>query len=154
VRRDREAFDAAFAHIRDDPALPRLAAACDHIAAPLLCTPSTASPRQPTCCVAQLWDQAAALQIILNSKAESWALSSCGTAAQVNEGPSAVELFALLDGDPALLFDYCASGVVFEDVGCLTTCLKLVQADRSVRILRVENGFSFHFLPPVVLPKS
>jgi hypothetical protein len=142
VRRDRVAFDAAFAHIRDDPALPRLAAACDRIAAPLLDTPAPTSLKQPTRCVSQLWDQAAALQIILDSKAESWALSSCGTLAPADEGPSAVELFALLDGDPALLFDYCASGVVFEDIGCLTTCLKLVQADRSVRILRVENGFS------------
>jgi hypothetical protein len=137
VRRDREAFDAAFSRIQNDPALPRLQAACDDIGKML--QPVSDAVRQPTRRVSQLWDQATALQILLHSKAVSWALSSCGEIDPSREGPSAVELFALLDGDNALVFDYCAAGIVFEDVGCLTTCLKLVQADKSVRIVRVEN---------------
>jgi hypothetical protein len=141
VRRDRQAFEAAFARIRDDPALPRLAVACENIEAPLSCKTAATSLRQPTRSVSQLWDQAAALRIILDSRAQSWALSACGTVALASEGPSAVELFSLRDGDPALLFDYCAADVMFEDVGGLATCLELVQADPCVRILRVENGF-------------
>jgi hypothetical protein len=137
VRQDREAFDTAFSRIQNDPALLRLQAACDNIASSLQLAPDAV--RQPTRRVSQLWDQAAALQILLHSKAVSWALSSCGEIDPSREGPSAVELFALLDGDYALVFDYCAAGIVFEDVGCLTTCLKLVQADKSVRIVRVEN---------------
>ena len=137
VQRDQKAFDAAFANIKDDPTLPRLAAACDRIAASL---GAPEAIRQPTQSVAQLSDQAAALQIVLDAKAQSWALSSCGSPDLDRQEPSAIKLFALLDGDPARLFDYCAAGVVFEDAGCLTTCLKLIQADPCVRIRRLENG--------------
>ena len=140
LRRDQEAFDNASEDIRNDPALPRLSATCKKIIASLHAPEAL---RQPTRCVRQLWDQAAALRIILDAEAESWALSSCGVAVLADpdcDRPSAVKLFALLDGDASRLFDFCSAGIVFDDVGCLVTCLKLIHADPGVRVLRLENG--------------
>ena len=53
---DGEAFTAAMATIRDDPALPRLAAACDSIVEQLRAA-AAAAVRQPTAYLPQLWDQ-------------------------------------------------------------------------------------------------
>ena len=53
---DGEAFTAAMATIRDDPALPRLTAACDRIVEQLRAS-AAAAVRQPTAYLPQLWDQ-------------------------------------------------------------------------------------------------
>ena len=52
-----------------------------------------------------------------------------------------VKLFACLNGDTSRLFDYCTGGLVFDDIGRLILCLKLIHGDSSVQILRLKNSF-------------
>jgi hypothetical protein len=143
VDKDREKFSSIFHGIRNDASLSRLTDVCDEIARDL--KTNSAALRQPTRNLTQLRAQAAALQILMDSKLSAWSsyypnLGEPECTAK-GEGINTVKLFACLDGDTARLFDYCAGGIVFDDIGRMLLCLNLINDDTSIRILRLENSF-------------
>jgi hypothetical protein len=142
VDKDRKRLASTFQGIANDANLSRLADECEEIARGL--NTDAAALRQPTRNLMQLRAQAAALQILMDSKLSSWSSFSSfldepnctAKGADINT----VKLFACLDGDSAKLFDYCAGNLVFDDICRLLLCLKVIKGDTSVRILRLENS--------------
>jgi hypothetical protein len=145
VDKDQKQVASIFRGIQklEDDDLSRLACACEKITSDMDINPGTL--KQPTQNLAQLRAQAAALQIIMDSKLMAWSESfpglgepECGG---MDSGISTVKLFAFYDGDSARLFDYCIGGLWFGDIGRLLLCLKIIQGDSSVRIVRLKNSF-------------
>jgi hypothetical protein len=143
VVKDREKLASIFQGIRSDASLSRLADACDEIAGGL--NTDSAALRQPTRNLTQLRAQAAALQILMDSKLSAWSSFYPGLGEpECNEKGidiNTVKLFACLDGDTAKLFDYCVGNIMFDDIGRLLLCLNFIHGDASVRILRLKNSF-------------
>jgi hypothetical protein len=141
--RDREPFAPIFEGIQNDSDFQRLVDACERFARVLDAGRDTL--KQPTRNLVQLHDQAAALRFLMDCKLAEWSFAFTGLGepeyASTASGINTVKLFACLGGDTSRLYDYCAGGIVFEDLGRLLLCLKLVQGDASIRVLRLENSF-------------
>ncbi len=126
VDRDRKQLASIFQGITNDTHLSRLADECDEIARSL--NTDAAALKQPARNLMQLRAQAAALQILMDSKLSSWSSFSSfldePNCAVKSADIDTVKLFACLGGDPAKLFDYCAGNLVFDDISRLLFCLK------------------------------